>query len=98
MKDLIDRSKLVPDICDGDIDFGRTPVHYSADTIKNAPSAKDDSYVWACAVKNSVALICWASLAIIFDQWWILFFAIMFQSSMRSEPSRKKEKDHGSEK
>lgn len=45
--DLIDRSSLKPDLCDADVNDGTTPVHYSKDTIENAPSisARPKRYV-----------------------------------------------------
>ena len=32
---------------------------------------------WAWAIKNSVVLICWTVLAIVFGKWWIALFAIL---------------------
>lgn len=37
---------------------------------------------WAWAIKNSVCVICWTALAIVFDRWWIALFAILFLSSL----------------
>lgn len=38
------------------------------------------SSLWACAIKNSVCMICWTVLAVVFDKWWIAFFATLFMS------------------
>lgn len=40
--------------------------------------------VWAWAVKNSVNVICWTALAIIFGEWWIALFAALFISDMKT--------------
>ena len=45
---------------------------------------------WAWAIKNSVCLICWTALAVIFNKWWIALFAILFMSSLSTETVRKK--------
>ena len=45
---------------------------------------------WAWAIKNSVCLICWTVLAIVFNQWWIALFSILFMSSLHTETIRKK--------
>jgi len=31
-----------------------------------------------CVVKNSINLICFTVLAIIFNKWWIVFFSLIF--------------------
>lgn len=36
--------------------------------------------VWA--IKNSICMICWTYLAIVFDKWWIALFAVLFMSSL----------------
>lgn len=41
--------------------------------------------VWAWAIKNSICVICWTALAIIFNKWWIALFAILFMSSMQTK-------------
>lgn len=33
---------------------------------------------WAWAIKNSICVICWTALAIIFHKWWIALFAALF--------------------
>lgn len=35
---------------------------------------------WAWAFKNSVNIICWVVLAIVFNKWWIALFAGLFVS------------------
>ena len=34
----------------------------------------------AIAVENSITLICFTILAIVFKKWWIVLFTILFQS------------------
>lgn len=41
---------------------------------------------WAWAIKNSVCIICWTVLAIVFSKWWIAFFALLFISSLETKP------------
>jgi hypothetical protein len=36
--------------------------------------------IWAWAIKNSVAILAWTTLAITFDKWWIALFGILFMS------------------
>lgn len=45
---------------------------------------------WAWAIKNSVCLICWTALAIVFNMWWIALFAILFMSSLSTETVHKR--------
>lgn len=41
---------------------------------------------WAAwAVKNSVVLLCFTSLAIHFDKWWIILFSVICLSSLKTE-------------
>lgn len=40
---------------------------------------------WAWATKNSVIMICWTVLAIIFGQWWIALFGAAFLTSLKTE-------------
>lgn len=37
----------------------------------------------AWAIKNSICIICWVILAIVFNKWWIALFAILFLSSIQ---------------
>lgn len=41
---------------------------------------------WALAIKNSICVICWTVLAIIFDKWWIALFAGLFLSTLKAVP------------
>ena len=41
--------------------------------------------MWAWAIKNSVVLIVWAALAIIFHKWWIALFAALFLSGIKTK-------------
>lgn len=40
-------------------------------------------------IKNIVALICFTILAIVFNKWWIVFFSLLFWSSIESESGDK---------
>ena len=44
----------------------------------------------AWAIKNSVAIIAFALLSVVFERWWIALFAILFMTSMESTIERKK--------
>ena len=41
--------------------------------------------IWAWAIKNSVAIIAWAALAIVFNKWWIALFGILFISDLETK-------------
>lgn len=45
---------------------------------------------WAWAIKNSVCLICWVVLAIVFNKWWIALFSMLCMSSLSTETVRKR--------
>ena len=36
--------------------------------------------IWAIALKNSICMICWTALAVIFNKWWIALFAALFMT------------------
>ena len=36
---------------------------------------------WSIAIKNSICVICFTVLAIIFNKWWIVLFAALFMTS-----------------
>lgn len=38
----------------------------------------DKSLIWALAVKNSCAIFAWATLAVVFNRWWLALFALLF--------------------
>jgi CO dehydrogenase/acetyl-CoA synthase alpha subunit len=40
--------------------------------------------VWAWAIKNSICVICWTVLAIVFNKWWIALFGAFFISSLKT--------------
>ena len=39
---------------------------------------------WAWAIKNSVCVICWTCLAIVFNKWWIALFGGLFLSGLHT--------------
>ena len=39
--------------------------------------------IWAWAIKNSICIICWTALAVIFNKWWIALFSFLFMSSLK---------------
>ena len=41
--------------------------------------------IWAWTIKNSITIICWTALAIIFGKWWIALFAALFMSSLETK-------------
>ena len=45
--------------------------------------------LWAVVVKNSVVVICWTALAIIFGKWWIALFSAAFVSGMEVKTKAK---------
>lgn len=47
------------------------------------------SALWAWAIKNSVCVICWVVLAIVFNKWWIALFSILFLCSPQTETVKK---------
>ncbi len=47
------------------------------------------STLWAIAIKNSICVICWTALAIIFHKWWIALFGILFLTSFSTETIKK---------
>ena len=43
--------------------------------------------IWlAWAIKNSICVICWVALAIVFHKWWIALFGLLFMSSLQTKP------------
>lgn len=40
--------------------------------------------LWAWSIKNSVCLICWTTLAIVFDKWWIALFSVFFMNELKT--------------
>lgn len=39
---------------------------------------------WSLAIGNSICMICWTVLAVIFNKWWIALFGLLFMSSCKS--------------
>ena len=40
--------------------------------------------IWAWTIKNSICIICWTALAIIFHKWWITLFGVLFLSELKT--------------
>ena len=40
---------------------------------------------WSIAIKNSICMICWTALAVVFNKWWIALFAALFITSYATE-------------
>lgn len=40
--------------------------------------------LWAWALKNSVVIITWAILAVVFDKWWMALFGLLFLSGLKT--------------
>lgn len=55
--------------------------------------AEDMKNIWvpwiAAAIKNSVAIIAFSLLSVVFERWWIALFAILFMSSVKSTIEKK---------
>lgn len=41
----------------------------------------DKNMIWVMMLKNSICMICWTVLAVIFGKWWIALFAALFMTS-----------------
>lgn len=41
--------------------------------------------IWAWAIKNSICVICWTALAIIFNKWWIALFGLLFLNGLQTK-------------
>ena len=51
----------------------------------SVPTEKGEAmnkWLWSVALKNSIAIICWALLAVHFDKWWIALFGALFLTSV----------------
>jgi hypothetical protein len=44
----------------------------------------DKNIYWPVAIKNSICVICWTVLAIIFHKWWIALFGALFLTSIET--------------
>lgn len=40
---------------------------------------------WAWTIKNSISVICWVVLGIIFNKWWIALFGLLFMSDFQTK-------------
>lgn len=40
---------------------------------------------WMWALQNSIYVICWTILAVVFHKWWIALFAALFVSSLETK-------------
>lgn len=47
------------------------------------------NFHWSIAVKNSICVICWTALAIIFHKWWIALFGVLFLTSYETQAVKK---------
>ena len=45
----------------------------------------DRSSLWAWTIKNSVCVICWTVLAVVFNKWWIALFSILFMDRIETK-------------
>jgi hypothetical protein len=43
------------------------------------------SVYWAWAIKNSICVICWTVLAVVFNKWWIALFGVLFLSDLKTK-------------
>ena len=50
--------------------------------------------IWWC-IKNSVVLICFTVLVIVFEHWWIVLFGLLFMSNYKETPVNRKETTDG---
>ena len=45
----------------------------------------DKHLIWAWAIKNSIAIIAWTALALLFNKWWIALFGLLFLSDIKTK-------------
>lgn len=45
----------------------------------------DKNFMWALMLKNIVVVLAWTTLAILFNKWWIAFFALLFVSELKTK-------------
>ena len=41
------------------------------------------SVYWAWAIKNSICVVAWVVLAVMFNKWWIALFSVLFMSDLK---------------
>lgn len=44
--------------------------------------------IWACAINNMISVSCFTVLAVMFDRWWIVLFALLFFTIPKSTAER----------
>ena len=47
------------------------------------------NFYWPIAIKNSICVVCWTALAIIFNKWWIALFGALFLTSYTTDTVKK---------
>lgn len=57
----------------------------SADLKWTEDIGMNKNMMWAIALKNSICLICFTVLAVIFNEWWIALFAAFFMTSYQTK-------------
>jgi hypothetical protein len=45
----------------------------------------DKDVLWAWVIKNSISVLTWATLAVVFNKWWIALFALLFMSGLQTK-------------
>lgn len=45
----------------------------------------DKHILWAWVIKNSIAILAWAALAVIFHKWWLALFAALFMNGLQTK-------------
>lgn len=45
----------------------------------------DKNIIWAWAIKNSICVIAWVALAIVFNKWWIALFGLLFINELKTK-------------
>lgn len=60
-------------------------------SIVNEVNYMNKSVWWAWAIKNSICMICWTILAIVFNKWWIALFDLLFLSYFQTGTTTKRE-------
>ena len=67
-------------------DYDATEVAYKNGYEAGRKSAikTNNQIYWILAIENSIIMICFAALAIAFHKWWIVLFASLFFSYVKS--------------
>ena len=53
-----------------------------------------ENLIWANCIKQTTAIVAFASLAVIFETWWVSLFSVLFLSSVLPEPRIEKGATH----